>query len=74
MSDSYVDAGTDESVSDLRQKADGEDEVNGEEVRKSMEQWRLAEWIRTGTTGLAFCMAVLGMWGDGAGPRHIVRL
>ena len=42
------------------------EEYNGEEVRKSMEQWRVAEWIRTGTTGVAFAMAVVGIWGDGA--------
>ena len=55
-------------------RASGDEEVNGEQVKKSMEQWRLAELIRTGTTGLAFMMAVLGIWGDGAGPRHLMRL
>lgn len=70
----FVDAGA-RSVGDLREEMgseSGAEEYNGEEVRKSMEQWRVAEWIRTGATGVAFAMAVVGIWGDGNGLRQAV--
>jgi len=70
IDESYVDAGT-SSVADLR--GESKEEMNGEEVRKSMEQWRIAEIVRTGATGVAFCMAVLGIWGDGSGLRYALR-
>jgi len=70
IDESYVDAGT-SSVADLR--AESKEEMNGEEVRKSMEQWRVAEVVRTSATGVAFCMAVLGIWGDGSGLRYALR-
>lgn len=70
----FVDAGR--SVGDLREESENAEteEYNGEEVRKSMEQWRVAEWIRTGTTGVAFAMAVVGIWGDGNGLRQVGRV
>jgi autophagy-related protein 33 len=42
-----------------------EEEVNGEVVRARVERWRATEVIRTGVSGLAFAMAVVGIWGDG---------
>lgn len=42
-------------------------ELNGEEVRKSMETWQFAQTVRAIISGLAFSMGVVGLWGDGAG-------
>ncbi|KAI9793680.1 MAG: hypothetical protein M1816_007575 [Peltula sp. TS41687] len=39
--------------------------TNGEEVRKNMEQFRLAQGVRAGIAGLGFLMSVVGIWGDG---------
>ena len=39
--------------------------LNGEEVRSAMERWRAREMLRAGMSGLAFTMAVVGIWGDG---------
>ncbi|KAI9726591.1 MAG: hypothetical protein M1828_000958 [Chrysothrix sp. TS-e1954] len=40
--------------------------VNGEEVRLSMEGWKFRETVRGSVSAVAFMMAVVGMWGDGA--------
>ena len=45
---------------------EAEGEVNGEEMRKSMENWMKNQAIRAGVAGLGFLMAVVGVWGDGA--------
>lgn len=42
-----------------------EAEVNGEEVRGAVERFGFAEAVRTGVSGVAFAMAVVGIWGDG---------
>ncbi|KAL9061490.1 MAG: hypothetical protein Q9162_000021 [Coniocarpon cinnabarinum] len=39
--------------------------VNGEEVRKSMEGFKLRQAVRAGLSGFAFLLGVVGMWGDG---------
>lgn len=39
--------------------------LNGEEVRKSMEGWKLRQAIHGGISGFAFMMGVVGLWGDG---------
>lgn len=44
----------------------GELDVNGEEVRKSMEAWRAAAAARTGISGVAFMMGLVGIMGEGA--------
>jgi len=73
IEESYVDAGVGASVADLRESRaePGSAEMNGEVVRTSMEQWRAAEFVRLGTTGLAFGMAVVGLWGDGSVARVV---
>lgn len=63
--ESYIDAAGNESTIDISASQD----MNGEQVRNSMEDWRIAEALRAGVTGLAFCMAVIGLWGDGIGVR-----
>lgn len=42
------------------------DEVNGEQVRVAVENKKFNEGIKAGMAGLAFCMATVGLWGDGA--------
>lgn len=42
-----------------------DDDVNGEEVRRAMETFRVAQGIRAGVSGVAFLMGVVGIWGDG---------
>jgi len=71
IEESYVDAGVGGSVADLRERRveGGVEEMNGEVVRTSMEKWRVAEFVRLGSTGLAFGLAVVGLWGDGSMKR-----
>ncbi|KAF2400779.1 hypothetical protein EJ06DRAFT_476068 [Trichodelitschia bisporula] len=40
--------------------------VNGEVVRRGVEQDRAVEGVRAGIWGLAFAMGLIGIWGDGA--------
>jgi len=72
IEESYVDAGVGASVADLREsrvQGGASEEMNGEVVRTSMEKWRVAEFVRLGSTGLAFGLAVVGLWGDGSMKR-----
>lgn len=39
--------------------------LNGEEVRKSMECYKLRQSVRAGISGFAFLLGVVGLWGDG---------
>jgi autophagy-related protein 33 len=57
--------GTDEKRQVLDLEAQGDD-VNGEQVRLTVESKQRTEGIKTGLAGLAFAMQVVGMWGDGA--------
>lgn len=41
-----------------------EEDVNGEELRRAMEGFRLVQGVRAGVSGLAFAMGVVGVWGD----------
>jgi hypothetical protein len=41
-----------------------EEEINGEVVRARAERWRLVESVRGGIAGLAFAMAIVGVWGE----------
>jgi len=52
-----------------RTLADEVGEVNGEEVRKSMEQGRTTAALQSGMSGLAFAMAVVGLIGEGVVRR-----
>lgn len=40
--------------------------INGEVVRRTLERGMAVEWGRTVLSGVAFAMAVIGLWGDGA--------
>ena len=39
--------------------------LNGEEVRKSIHNYRFRQAVRAGISGFAFLLSVVGIWGDG---------
>lgn len=43
-----------------------EEEINGEEVRGEVEFFLKNQLVKTVISGVAFSMAVIGIWGDGA--------
>jgi autophagy-related protein 33 len=47
------------------------DDVNGEEVRASVEGLARSYLARTAISALGFAMAVVGIWGDGA-PQAVI--
>ncbi|KAH7170975.1 hypothetical protein EDB81DRAFT_186253 [Dactylonectria macrodidyma] len=47
------------------------DDVNGEEVRVSVEGLAKSYLARTALSGLGFALAVIGIWGDGA-PQAVI--
>ncbi|KAI5466054.1 hypothetical protein BGZ63DRAFT_348069 [Mariannaea sp. PMI_226] len=49
------------------------EDVNGEEVRASVEGLTRSYLARTGIAALGFVMAVIGIWGDGA-PQAVVYI
>jgi autophagy-related protein 33 len=57
--------GTDERRTNLDLEAQG-DEVNGEQVREAVERKKFNESVKAVVGGMAFGMAVVGLWGDGA--------
>ncbi|CAK7217192.1 hypothetical protein SCUCBS95973_003060 [Sporothrix curviconia] len=64
VSDSHSDggAGSDETEA----AAGGNAAVNGEEVRASVETFLKRQIARTVVSGVAFAVAIVGLWGDGA--------
>lgn len=46
--------------------SDEVDDVNGEQVEKKARDLQWIEFARTGVSGIAFMMGVVGIWGDGA--------
>ena len=42
------------------------DDVNGEQVRQTVERMKFTEGVRAAISGVAFAMGVVGIWGDGA--------
>lgn len=70
--ESYVDAAGSGSTADLLGAPTTATEFNGEGVREAMESWRVAEMVRGGLSGLAFALAVVGIWGDGTTVRQAV--
>jgi autophagy-related protein 33 len=54
-----------EQRAELDLQAQG-DEVNGEQVREAVERKRVVESVKGGCAAVAFGMAVVGLWGDGA--------
>jgi autophagy-related protein 33 len=45
---------------------EGEEDVNGEEVRNAMEGFKLSHTVRFALAGVGFAMSLVGIWGDGA--------
>jgi autophagy-related protein 33 len=45
---------------------EGEQDVNGEELRSTMEGFRLSQSVRLSLAGMGFAMSLVGIWGDGA--------
>ncbi|KAF7562788.1 hypothetical protein G7046_g1350 [Stylonectria norvegica] len=63
LGDAHSDAASEEEV----------DDVNGEEVRATVEGLAQGYVVRTALSALGFAMAVLGIWGDGA-PQAVVYI
>ncbi|CAK7203529.1 hypothetical protein SEUCBS139899_006263 [Sporothrix eucalyptigena] len=61
VSDSHSDGGAGSDEADAANS-----NVNGEEVRASVETFLKRQIARTFVSGLAFAMAIVGLWGDGA--------
>ncbi|KAF2714726.1 hypothetical protein K504DRAFT_478118 [Pleomassaria siparia CBS 279.74] len=57
--------GPNQARMELDLEAQGDD-VNGEQVRQTVEKLQFVEQVRTGVAGVAFAMATVGIWGDGA--------
>lgn len=65
-SEATLDSASDRSAEEEQQAAtDGS--VNGEEVRGEVEAFLKKQVVSTATAGLGFLLAVVGIWGDGAG-------
>lgn len=45
---------------------EGEEEINGEEVRSAMEGFKFSQSVRAGISAVGFAMSVVGLWGDGS--------
>ncbi|CAK7223467.1 hypothetical protein SBRCBS47491_005215 [Sporothrix bragantina] len=64
VSDSHSDGGA--ASDEVDAAAGGNVAVNGEEVRASVETFLKRQIARTVVSGVAFSMAIVGLWGDGA--------
>ncbi|KAK7741725.1 hypothetical protein SLS53_004786 [Cytospora paraplurivora] len=64
-SEATLDSASDRSVEEEQVATDGS--VNGEEVRGEVEAFLKKQVVSTATAGLGFLLAVVGIWGDGAG-------
>lgn len=45
---------------------EGEEDINGEELRTAMEGFKLSQTVRLTLAGVGFAMSLIGIWGDGA--------
>lgn len=45
--------------------------INGEDVRALVEVFLKKQIVRTAISGLAFALAVIGLWGDGSRPEAV---
>ncbi|ROW13957.1 hypothetical protein VPNG_04051 [Cytospora leucostoma] len=64
-SEATLDSASDKSAEEEQAATDGS--VNGEEVRGEVEAFLKKQVVSTATAGLGFLLAVVGIWGDGAG-------
>lgn len=60
------DSASDKSIEDDAAANTTSDNVNGEEVRGEVEVYLKRQATRTAVAGLAFFLAIVGLWGDGA--------
>lgn len=51
-----------------------DEEINGEEVRGEVEAFLKNQLVQTAISGIAFAMAVIGIWGDGVSDTYIVGI
>ncbi|KAH8676763.1 hypothetical protein BGZ60DRAFT_265531 [Tricladium varicosporioides] len=51
--------------------SEGEEDVNGEEVREQMEGFMMSQVARTAIAAVGFAMSVVGIWGDGAATSEV---
>lgn len=51
-----------------------EEEINGEEVRAEVESFLKNQLVQTAISGIAFAMAVIGIWGDGVADTYLVGI
>ncbi len=65
VSDSHSDGGA-TSDDTAGPGSSGSAAINGEEVRAAVEVFLKRQIVRTAVSGLAFAMAIVGLWGDGA--------
>jgi autophagy-related protein 33 len=49
---------------------EGNDVVNGEEVRFEVEAFLKKQMVRSAVAGLGFLLSVVGIWGDGVSPVY----
>lgn len=64
VSDSHSDGGAGDDA-DTAAASNGSATINGEEVRAGVETFLKRQIVRTVTSGIAFGMAIVGLWGDG---------
>ena len=74
MDASYEVLGHDSNSEGTQSGEEGEEEVNGEEMREQMEGFMTSQIIRTIVAGLGFAMSVVGIWGDGAADVVIIKM
>lgn len=55
------------SGEDMEAEDEHHQQMNGEEVRIKVEAFLKRQMVQTAVSGLGFAMAVVGIWGDGAG-------
>lgn len=65
-----MDSASDRSAEDANEPAEGT--VNGEEVRGEVEGFLKKQVVSTALSGLAFAMAIVGLWGDGVAADVLV--
>lgn len=66
MDSSYEVVGDSHSEGNGSTSDEGEEEVNGEEIRSAMEAFKFSQSARAGISALGFAVSVVGLWGDGA--------
>lgn len=74
MDASYEVLGHDSNSEGTLSGEEGEEEVNGEEVREQLDGFISTQITRTVIAGLGFAMSVVGIWGDGAADVVIIEM